>query len=285
MSSTVLDLHPPPNSSHSSHSSHSSQTQPFYTAPPVTVTLTFVLFVFFFAGLFSIFLYRFFMGYVTAFSDSRQNTVLPTASVSNGLDPSIIATFPKLVYSSVKDLRQDKCGLECAVCLLEFEDNDELRLLTVCNHVFHPECIDLWFGNHTTCPLCRSSLLPPENDVTKEDEVEEHEEEVVVVVVVEGGDSHEGATSGAMASQDGGQHGEEMVERFSRSHSTGHSIIHVESNDDRYTLRLPDHHHVKDHIARGHYWTGSCTTFGEFSSIAGTRKPGWLYCRDFPAVM
>ncbi|XP_044432476.1 E3 ubiquitin-protein ligase ATL6-like [Triticum aestivum] len=51
--------------------------------------------------------------------------------------------------------------LECAVCLLEFGDDDSLRLLPACPHAFHPECIGLWLAKHVTCPLCRASVLDP----------------------------------------------------------------------------------------------------------------------------
>ncbi|XP_043717623.1 RING-H2 finger protein ATL29-like [Telopea speciosissima] len=306
-------------------SSHSNQTDSSYTAPPVTVTLTIILLVFFFGGIFSIYLCRCFMAYLLNTSNIRNsgripasNAVQPNAgggggggggAASNGLDPSIIATFPTLVYSMVKDLRQDKCGLECAVCLAEFEDDDELRLLTVCNHVFHPDCIDLWFGNHNTCPLCRRSLLPSEksqqdqnnnivtesqptaendqqeNGTTREDnnsvstkDEEEEEREEVVLVVVDKGDSHDkGATTSAagaliVTQKDGNGKQKPVndmkINRF-RWHSTGHSIINVERdpNDERYTLRLPDH--VKEQIVRGHKLAGSCTTFGELSNNAG----------------
>merc|ERR1739848_870333 len=32
----------------------------------------------------------------------------------------------------------------CGVCLLEFEEGDELRTLLPCGHRFHRECIDNW---------------------------------------------------------------------------------------------------------------------------------------------
>lgn len=61
---------------------------------------------------------------------------------------------------------------------------------------------------------------------------------------------------------------EERVKRFSRSHSTGHSIAAARrEEEDRHKLRLPEH--VKIKIVRGHNWTGSCVTFEEF-----LRNPG-----------
>jgi E3 ubiquitin-protein ligase ATL7/58/59 len=39
--------------------------------------------------------------------------------------------------------------------------DDMLRRLPTCKHEFHLHCIDEWLANHTTCPMCRCSLLPP----------------------------------------------------------------------------------------------------------------------------
>ncbi|CAH8306794.1 unnamed protein product [Eruca vesicaria subsp. sativa] len=77
-----------------------------------------------------------------------------------GLDASVIETFPTFRYSTVKTLRIGKEALECPVCLNEFEDDETLRLLPQCCHVFHPGCIDAWLRENATCPLCRANLVP-----------------------------------------------------------------------------------------------------------------------------
>ncbi|KAG7597955.1 Zinc finger RING-type [Arabidopsis suecica] len=77
-----------------------------------------------------------------------------------GLDASVIETFPTFRYSTVKTLRIGKEALECPVCLNEFEDDETLRLIPQCCHVFHPGCIDAWLRSQTTCPLCRANLVP-----------------------------------------------------------------------------------------------------------------------------
>lgn len=81
--------------------------------------------------------------------------------MSRGLDPWIVDTFPTLVYSDVKT---DGISLECAVCLSEFENTDTLRLLPICCHVFHHDCVDAWLSTHVTCPVCRSNLAPEPDD-------------------------------------------------------------------------------------------------------------------------
>ena len=69
-----------------------------------------------------------------------------------GLDPSILKAIPTFTYSSKTD------SLECAVCLSEFEDDDQGRVLPKCEHTFHVECIDTWFQSHSSCPLCRAPV-------------------------------------------------------------------------------------------------------------------------------
>ncbi|CAA7053849.1 unnamed protein product [Microthlaspi erraticum] len=50
----------------------------------------------------------------------------------------------------------------CAVCLYDFENDDEIRRLTNCRHIFHRGCLDRWMMdyNQMTCPLCRTQFLP-----------------------------------------------------------------------------------------------------------------------------
>lgn len=49
----------------------------------------------------------------------------------------------------------------CAVCLADYEDGEVITTLPQCSHNFHQECITLWLSQHTTCPMCRTSLAPP----------------------------------------------------------------------------------------------------------------------------
>lgn len=81
----------------------------------------------------------------------------------HALDPSILNSLPITIFQS-KDLKEDSC-LECAVCLCELEDGEEVRLLPKCNHGFHVECIDMWFHSNSTCPLCRR-LIDGETSTT-----------------------------------------------------------------------------------------------------------------------
>ncbi|KAI3860045.1 hypothetical protein MKX03_003120 [Papaver bracteatum] len=94
-----------------------------------------------------------------------------SSTTEKGLDSTVIQTFPLVVYSDIKNHKKkiNAVGtlLDCAVCLGEYEDEDELRLLTKCRHVFHRECIDGWLESHSTCPVCRSDLNPTVSLKTK----------------------------------------------------------------------------------------------------------------------
>jgi hypothetical protein len=48
----------------------------------------------------------------------------------------------------------------CSVCLGEFQLGETVRLLPVCLHLYHVECIDPWLDAHSTCPICRSDTVP-----------------------------------------------------------------------------------------------------------------------------
>ena len=44
-----------------------------------------------------------------------------------------------------------------------FNNNDIIRKLNNCNHIFHLSCIDQWFSNNTRCPICRDDIRNTNN--------------------------------------------------------------------------------------------------------------------------
>ena len=45
---------------------------------------------------------------------------------------------------------------ECAVCLESLEIGDKCRLLPLCKHSFHAQCVDIWLLKTPICPICRT---------------------------------------------------------------------------------------------------------------------------------
>lgn len=75
----------------------------------------------------------------------------------HGLVPSAIRAIPTFRYAS----SVAPAAAECAVCLLEFRDEERLRRLPVCAHAFHIDCIDTWLESNASCPLCRAEVTQP----------------------------------------------------------------------------------------------------------------------------
>ncbi|XP_043708219.1 E3 ubiquitin-protein ligase ATL31-like [Telopea speciosissima] len=236
-------------------------------SPSMVIILIVLISAFFFMGFFSI--------YIRQCSENRNGgSVRPnfmgggmSRRANRGLDEAVLETFPTFEYSVVKGLKLGKGALECAVCLNEFEDDEMIRLLPKCDHVFHPECIDAWLSNRTTCPVCRADLVPvpgetpaitvPEQDlegasegeIRRSETVDAENEEVEVSIHV-------------ISEEEAPRQAPEVINpvqipmqnrptrsrstrpryagRFPRSHSTGHSLVQPGEDMERFTLRLPD---------------------------------------------
>lgn len=78
----------------------------------------------------------------------------------SGLVESAIKTIPLSIYSRKSNSHN------CAICLLDFRENDYVRTLPVCSHAFHVDCIDIWLRSHANCPLCRACIFRPESPFT-----------------------------------------------------------------------------------------------------------------------
>lgn len=61
----------------------------------------------------------------------------------------------------------------CSVCLADYQAEDKLQRIPACGHAFHMDCIDHWLTTHTTCPLCRLSLLAPPKSSSESPYVQE----------------------------------------------------------------------------------------------------------------
>ncbi|XP_044477399.1 probable E3 ubiquitin-protein ligase RHA4A [Mangifera indica] len=125
-------------------------------------------FIFAIPVLFSIILFLlFYLFYFKRRASSLSSVpILPTIKASNvfahqpcqmGWDREIKDKLPIILFD--EGLR--KRDSQCCVCLGEFEIIEELLQVPLCKHVFHIECIHHWLHSNTTCPLCRSSVIPP----------------------------------------------------------------------------------------------------------------------------
>ena len=60
--------------------------------------------------------------------------------------------------AAAADVDDDDDGETCAICLVEFEDDERIKVLR-CEHAFHAECIDPWLHRHNVCPMCKQRVI------------------------------------------------------------------------------------------------------------------------------
>lgn len=266
-------------------------------SPSMAIIIIVLICAFFFMGFFSIYLRQ------CADSSSTQGGARAalgggarSRTAPRGLDPAVIETFPTFEYSVVKELKEGKGELECAVCLNEFEDDETLRLLPRCSHVFHPNCIDSWLSSHTTCPVCRFNLddleaqtseAEPDPNPRPDTPAETHEPEAESLphVAIDVDQASVVPTPAAevinpikmpalVKNRPALSKSSRRPPRFPRSHSTGHSLVQPGENVERFTLRLPEH--VKKEIMTSRlHRTASCVAFvAEGGSVSGGSSRG-----------
>lgn len=188
-------LSPPPAFASPYTSSFQKETSPPSTpsssgskiSPTVLFIIVILAVVFFLSGLLHL-LVRFLIKHPSS-SPSSQSNRYPDTPASDalqrqlqqlfhlhdsGLDQAFIDALPVFLYKDIMGLKEP---FDCAVCLCEFSEDDKLRLLPICSHAFHLNCIDTWLLSNSTCPLCRGTLFAPglaiENPVFEFDDARE----------------------------------------------------------------------------------------------------------------
>lgn len=144
-------------------------------SPAVLFIIVILAVLFFISGLLHL-LVRFLIKHPSSSASSQSNRY-PEISTSDalqrqlqqlfhlhdsGLDQAFIDALPVFQYEEIVGPKEP---FDCAVCLCEFSDKDKLRLLPMCSHAFHLNCIDTWLLSNSTCPLCRGTLFTPEYSI------------------------------------------------------------------------------------------------------------------------
>lgn len=80
-----------------------------------------------------------------------------TSSANKGLKKKVLESLPMYDYTTSGDSKLS--SEDCAICLVDFADGDQIRVLPQCDHAFHLTCIDTWLGSHSSCPSCRKILV------------------------------------------------------------------------------------------------------------------------------
>jgi Ring finger domain len=72
-------------------------------------------------------------------------------------------TYPQTVKNhTCEHLQKKKIKDECSVCLEEFKTESNKTITLKCSHKFHKCCLNIWFIDNASCPLCRDTCVRSE---------------------------------------------------------------------------------------------------------------------------
>ncbi|CAN1171727.1 RING-H2 finger protein ATL57 [Linum perenne] len=123
----------------------------------MALTILVLLTALFFMGFFSIYIRRFASDTAAAEAGYYRRRRVVGSGIK-GVDPEVVGSLPVFRYR-----RGGKCtpppsaAAECVICLGEFEEEERVKVIPFCGHVFHVECVDTWLLSHVSCPLCRGT--------------------------------------------------------------------------------------------------------------------------------
>ncbi|CAA7399584.1 unnamed protein product [Spirodela intermedia] len=84
----------------------------------------------------------------------------PPPPPTKGLKEKALRSIPRLPFhAAAAAAGGGEFPADCPICLAEFADNDEIRVLPRCGHAFHVTCVDVWLRGHPSCPSCRQTPL------------------------------------------------------------------------------------------------------------------------------
>ena len=84
----------------------------------------------------------------------------PITNNNNNLRP-ITPTREQINNASILvryDFIENPSSERCSISLQEFNDDDVVRQILYCGHIFHENSLQEWFTRNTVCPLCRYDI-------------------------------------------------------------------------------------------------------------------------------
>ncbi|CAN6288874.1 unnamed protein product [Urochloa humidicola] len=76
------------------------------------------------------------------------------------LRPAAASLPPVVPYSGAAGKGRKPKGIpeDCPICLEPFADDDGVRVVPACGHLYHAPCIDRWLDMRNSCPVCRCAV-------------------------------------------------------------------------------------------------------------------------------
>jgi len=80
--------------------------------------------------------------------------------LTEGISDKNFDSLPSSTY------QKKQCEEMCSICIEEFHEGEELKMMPECKHTFHHNCIKRWVQNHNNCPYCRRTILTENQEET-----------------------------------------------------------------------------------------------------------------------
>ena len=87
---------------------------------------------------------------------------LHTPITNNSQINNILRPTPEQINNASRLVRynfiENPSSEMCSISLQEFNNNDVVRQILYCGHIFHENSLQEWFTRNTVCPLCRYDI-------------------------------------------------------------------------------------------------------------------------------
>ncbi|PIA40478.1 hypothetical protein AQUCO_02500289v1 [Aquilegia coerulea] len=90
----------------------------------------------------------------------------------NSMSQDDVEMLPCFAYRAEE--KGSSSSADCAVCLENFRIGEKCRLLPICKHSFHAECVDSWLLKAPICPICRTNASAQKNSMVLSGEEDSH---------------------------------------------------------------------------------------------------------------
>lgn len=87
-------------------------------------------------------------------------SILTGQMLRNFLDQSVVVRPTELQINRATSVETVSALIEdnCAICQDAMERGAQIRKINQCGHIFHKDCIDVWFDRNVHCPTCRHDI-------------------------------------------------------------------------------------------------------------------------------
>lgn len=95
----------------------------------------------------------------TTFDTAGLSHIVAALFNDNLMEPVVVApSYTDISSNTVVTRLEANSSENCVICQDHMLQDEEVRTIRQCSHLFHKECIDEWFRSNVRCPNCRVDI-------------------------------------------------------------------------------------------------------------------------------